>query len=142
MPRLVALALMLLALGCQRGGGDALPPPVYGTATCASCQNVIAAPRHAAQLQRADGTVLSFDAPVCLFRALHTENAPRVVRFHGEGDAWIAAADAWFASFPDDAAPHGGWAAFPSFAAAQDAVTQAGRGEILAFDQARDRLGQ
>jgi len=143
MPRLVLAALALVLPGCH-GGGDAVPPPAYGSATCASCQAVIATPRHAAQLVRADGTVLSFDAPVCLFRALHAEAAPpRAVRFHGDGEAWIAASDAWFASLPDTATPHGaGWVAFPSFAAAQDAVVQAGSGEILAFEQARDRLAQ
>lgn len=143
MPRLALLALALL-LGCSRGAGDALPAPAYGSAPCAGCQAVIAAPRHAAQLLRDDGTVLSFDEPVCLFRALRAEAAPpRAIRFHGEGDQWIDGGDAWFAALPGATTPHGdGWSAFSSFAAAQDAVTGAGSGEILAFAQARERLGQ
>ncbi len=143
MSRFAIVALALLLAGCSRGG-DANAPPVYGTTTCAACQSVIAAPRQAAQLVRADGTVLSFDEPACLFRALRAEStAPRAIRFHGEGDAWIAAGEAWFAALPGASTPHGtGWTAFPSFAAAQDAVAQAGSGEILAFDQARGRLGQ
>ena len=143
MSRLAPLLLALL-LGCTRTASDDIPPPAYGSATCATCQAVIAAPRHAAQLVRADGTVRSFDAPVCLFRALRTEAAaPRAIRFHGPGEQWIAANDAWFAALPSETTPHGsGWSAFPSFGAAQDAVAQAGSGEILAFDQARQRLGQ
>lgn len=144
MSRLLALPLVLLLVACTRAAPDTVPPPAYGSATCATCQRVIAAPRHAAQLVRADGSVLVFDAPVCLFRALRAEaTAPRLIRFHGPGDEWIAAPDAWFAALPAADTPHGtGWAAFPSFGAAQEAVTQAGSGEILAFAQARERLGQ
>lgn len=144
MTRTLGLVLALLVAGCSREATDTVPPPAYGSATCAACQAVIAAPRHAAQLVRADGTVLSFDEPVCLFRALRAERtAPRAVRFHGAGDAWIAAGDAWFAKLPGPGTPHDtGWTAFPSFGAAQDAVAQAGSGEILAYEQARERLGQ
>ncbi|MCW5954730.1 MAG: hypothetical protein KIT69_20950, partial [Propionibacteriaceae bacterium] len=68
---------------------------------------------------------------------------PRAIRFHGPDEAWIAADDAWFAALPGAETPHGaGWTAFASFGAAQDAVAQAGSGEILAFAQARERLGQ
>ncbi len=142
--RFTLVALALLVVGCSRPAGDDFAAPAYGSATCASCQAVIAAPRHAAQLRRGDGTVLSFDAPVCLFRALRAEPAaPRDIRFHGDGDTWIVADDAWFASLPGAATPHGaGWVAFPSFAAAQDAVARAGSGEILAFEQARERLAR
>lgn len=140
----LAIALTLLVAGCTRGG-EPLPEPDYGTATCATCDAVIAAPRHAAQMRRAGGAALSFDDPVCLFRALRAEpQAPSAVRFHGPGeDEWIDAAAAWFATVPGQTTPHGGnWAAYPSFAAAQDAVAQAGGGEILPYDQARQRVGQ
>lgn len=143
MPRLV-LALALLLAGCT-SGGDSLPEPAFGTATCAGCGAVIAAPRHAAQYQRADGTVQAFDDPGCLFRALRAEiQPPRAIRFHGAGDGeWIEASTAWFALVPGQTTPHGdNWAAYPSFAAAQDAVAQAGGGEILPFEQARLRVGQ
>jgi hypothetical protein len=143
MTRALVLVALLLA-GCTRGG-DALPAPDYGTAPCAGCAAVIAAPRHAAQYQRADGSLQSFDDPACLFRALRAEpQAARAIRFHGPGeDEWIAADDAWFAKVPGQTTPHGdGWAAVASFAAAQDAVAQAGSGEILPFDQARQRVGQ
>lgn len=140
---LLALALALLLAACERDA-PSLPEPDYAAATCAQCRERITAPRHAAQLQRADGTVLSFDAPVCLFRALSAETAaPRAIRFHGAGESWIAADEAWFAALPPGAdVPKEGWTAFPSFAAAQDAVAQAGSGEILPFAQVRERIGR
>lgn len=143
MSRSLAL-LFLLLVGCSRGG-EALPEPAWGSTTCTGCGAVIGAPRHAAQLQRADGTVQSFDDPGCLLRALAAaEERPRAIRFHGPGaNEWIDASTAWFAKLPGHPTPHGdGWSAFASFAAAQDAVAQAGSGEILPFDQARQRLGQ
>lgn len=143
MIRLVIVLALVLA-GCTRGG-DPLPEPAFGSATCVTCNAVIVAPRHAAQFQRADGMVLSFDDPACLFRALRAEvQAPGAIRFHGPADGeWIEASAAWFATVPGQTTPHGeNWAAYPSFAAAQDAVAQAGGGEILPFDQARQRVGQ
>ena len=143
MPRGLPTLLLLVLLGCQRGG-DALPAPAWGSATCTGCAAVIAGHRHAAQLQRADGAVQSFDDPACLFRVLAADGqTPRAIRFHGPGaDEWIEASAVWFAKVPGQTTPHGdGWAAFPSFAAAQDAVAAAGSGEILPFDQARQRIG-
>lgn len=143
MSRLV-IALALLVAGCTRGG-EPLPEPAWGSATCAGCSAVVGAPRHAAQWRLADGSVQVFDDPACLFRALRAApSAPSAVRFHGPGEGeWIDASAAWFAKLPNQPTPHGdGWAAFASFAAAQDAVAQAGGGEILPYDQARQRIGQ
>ncbi len=140
----LALVIALAFAACQRGA-EPLPPPDYGSAACATCQATITAPRFAAQLQRADGTVLAFDDPGCLFVALRSEAAaPRQVRFHDAGaDDWIDADAAWFARVPGQATPHAdGWVAYPSFAAAQDAVAVGGSGEILPFAQARDRIGR
>ncbi len=141
---ILTLALTLALAACQRGA-EPLPPPDYGAAACATCQATISAARFAAQLQRADGTVLSFDDPACLFVALRSEAAaPRQVRFHDAGaDGWIDGDAAWFARVPGQATPHAdGWIAYPSFAAAQDAVATGGSGEILPFAQARDRIGR
>ncbi len=138
------LALAIALAGCQPGA-EPLPTPDYGSAACATCQATITASRFAAQLQRADGTLLSFDDPACLFVALRSEAAaPRQVRFHDAGaDDWIDADAAWFARVPGQATPHtDGWVAYPSFAAAQDAVAAAGSGEILPFAQARERIGR
>ena len=139
-----AFLLALLLAGCSRGG-EPLTEPAWGTATCAQCRSAIGDRRHAAQMRLADGTTVAFDDPSCLFRALaSTTAAPPVIRFHGPGaEEWIEASAAWFAKVPGQPTPHGdGWAAYPSFAAAQDAVALAGGGEILPFDQARGRLGQ
>jgi hypothetical protein len=141
---ILTLALAIALAGCQRDAGP-LPTPDYGSAACATCQATITAPRFAAQLQRADGTVLSFDDPACLFVALRSEAAaPRHIRFHDAGaDGWIDADAAWFARVPGQATPHaGGWVAYASFAAAQDAVAAGGSGEILPFAQARERIGR
>jgi hypothetical protein len=136
------LALIALGGAACRGGGDDVSPPAYGTATCAACGAVIGDPAFAAQYRLADGAVKSFDDPGCLFDALRAEaHAPALIRFrdHG-GDAWLVAPDVWFARTPSTA-PHGsGWAVYPSFAAAQDAVAAAGSGEILSFAQARATL--
>jgi hypothetical protein len=86
--------------------------------------------------------VRSFDDPACLFDALRAEAAaPTAIRFRAhDGSGWLAGAGAWFARSPATAAHGSGWAAYPSFAAAQDAVASGGSGEILSFDQARNTL--
>lgn len=139
---LAVLCMAVLTAACQRTE-PAWTPPAYGTDKCAACGAVIAASRYAAQLQRADGAVLSFDDPVCLMRTQKGE-APGAVRFHDEReDGWSDGTRAWFARVPGQTSPKGeGWAAFSGFAAAQDAVAGAGSGEILPFDQARERLGR
>jgi len=135
----VAGALALAA--CQREGGD-LPAPAFGTATCAACGSVIDDPRFAAQYRLAEGTVKSFDDPACLFDALRSEaRAPDAVRFHTyTADSWVGPSEVWFARTPSTTAHGSGWAAYPSFAAAQEAVTAAGSGEIASFEQAKTRL--
>jgi hypothetical protein len=132
--------LALAALRCQPGADMA--PPAYGTAPCAACGAVIDDPRAAAQFRLSDGTVKSFDDPACLFEALRTEAAaPVLIRFRDSSrDAWLEAATAWFARTSASAQHGSGWAAYPSFAAAQDAVTSAGNGEILSFEQAKETV--
>jgi hypothetical protein len=140
--RLHVLALAVALSACQ-GGGD-MRDPAYGTATCAACGDVINAPRSAAQYRLPDaaGTVKSFDDPACLFDALRGEPAaPTVIRFRAYDDmGWLVAKDTWFARTPATLGHGSGWAAYPSFAAAQEAVTVAGSGEILSFEQAKGAL--
>ncbi len=144
--RLVSIILGcagLFAAACQQSA--TWKDPAIGTDTCDSCDAIIAAPRFAAQLQRADGSIVSFDDPACLLRALAASaEPPRAVRFHTErADGWVESSEAWFAQIPGQATPHGdGWLAFSSFASAQDAVAGAGGGEILPYDQLRQRLGR
>lgn len=141
--RMHLLALAIALSACQRGGGD-MRDPAYGSATCAACGGGINAARFAAQYRLPDavGTVKSFDDPACLFEALRSEpTAPTVIRFRAYDDTgWLAAADMWFARTPATAAHGSGWAAYPSFAAAQEAVTVAGSGEILSFEQAKSAV--
>lgn len=138
----VAVAYLLLALaGCQRGSSD-MPDPAYGSAKCAACGRLIDDPHFAAQYRLADGTVKSFDDPACLFDALRTDSAaPSAIRFRADdGSGWLAGPATWFARSPATATHGSGWAAYPSFAAAQDAVASGGSGEILSFDQAKITL--
>src|SRR5262249_28898684 len=133
--RLHVLALAVALAAC-RSGGD-MRDPTYGTQTCAACGGVINAARSAAQyrLPDAPATVKSFDDPACLFDTLRGEPAaPTAFRFRAYDDTgWLAAKDTWFARTPATAGQGSGWAAYPSFAAAQEAVTAAGSGEILSF---------
>lgn len=135
------LCIALIWLGCQGGGGD-MAAPVYGEAKCATCGSVIGEPRFAAQYRLADGTVKSFDDPACLFDALRSEGGkPVTVRFRDSTrDAWLDTS-AWFARSSASEGHGSGWAAYPSFAAAQDAVTSGGgHGEILSFEQAKETI--
>jgi hypothetical protein len=132
--------LLLTALACQGGGSD-IAPPAYGEAKCAACGSLIDQPHFSAQYRLGDGTVKSFDDPACLFEALHAEaSTPALIRFHDStSDAWLDTS-AWFARTSATARHGSGWAAYPSFAAAQDAVTSAGNGEILSFEQAKEAV--
>lgn len=138
----LCLALLALTLlGCRNQGAD-IAAPAYGEARCATCRGVITDAHFAAQYRLPDGSVQSFDDPACLFEALRGGGAaPNLIRFHDHGtDSWIDGPTAWFARTPATTAHGSGWAAYPSFAAAQDAVTAAGSGEILSFEQARATL--
>jgi hypothetical protein len=138
-----AIAIFVALSACQRGSSD-VAEPVYGSAKCDACGAVIDDARFAAQYRAADptGSIKSFDDPACLLEALRAEQvAPTATRFRSYDDTeWLTAAQAWFVRTPATAAHGSGWAAYPSFAAAQEAVTVAGSGEILSFEQAKDTL--
>jgi len=96
---LAALALMpLVTADCDRAPPDAPVAIVWDREACAHCRMAIGEPRYAAQLVTTDAQVASFDDVGCLFRYLD-ERKPTVHRlwFHGEGDAWVAAAEVAFA---------------------------------------------
>jgi copper chaperone NosL len=142
--RLVAaVAMVALAAGCDGGSTAAPSEPQYGTDTCARCRSTIKDPRFAAQYLLADGTAKLFDDPGCLVLSLKDETGAAAAIFvhDHDGERWLAAADASFAHTSRTETPRGyGWAAHASFGAAQDAVTKAGSGEILGWDQLRDRI--
>jgi hypothetical protein len=140
---LVAVALALLS-SC-RGEGPKVEPISYGEATCARCRSVINKAPFAAQSRYAGGQVKLFDDPGCLITSLGGEaEAPRHVFFHHHAaEKWIPGAEAWFAKTPQTRSPQKyDWAAFSDFAQAQDAVTSAGGGEILPFEQLKERLAK
>lgn len=141
----IAVTLLSLATGCEGGSSAAPSDPQYGVDTCARCQSPIKDPRFAAQYQLPDATVKLFDDPGCLVLALASEATPAAqIYFHDhDGDRWLAASDASLAHTPRTQSPRGyGWAAYASFGAAQEAVTSAGGGELLGWDQARDRIAR
>jgi hypothetical protein len=89
--------------------------------------------------------VKHFDDPVCLVQALEAEpEAPAIVYLHAyDTDQWLKATETWLARTSSIAAPRGqGWAAYASFGAAQEAVTTAGNGELLRFEDARKKIAQ
>jgi hypothetical protein len=137
---LACLAAMLAA-ACDRPAAD-LPAPNYGSEACDACNTVIRDPRFAAQYRSSAGVLKSFDDPACLFAALQTEpHAATAIRFHAyDGDGWISPADVWFARTTATASHGSGWAAYASFSAAQEAVTAAGSGELVSYDEAQGRV--
>ncbi len=141
---LVLLCLVSLApAACKRDAAVSTAPTVDG-AICAACNSPINDERFAGQYRLSDGTVKSFDDPTCLFRSLRAQyGEPLVIRFRDhESDRWLAADQTWFARTDATKSPRGaGWAAYASFAAAQDAVTSAGNGEILSYEQASKQIG-
>lgn len=133
--------LALWAAACERGPAS-LPEPQYGIDRCAHCARVIGDPRPSAQYRTAAGEVKSFDDPACLFEALRAESdPPSAIRFHAhDADQWLAPAQVWFARPATPPESGSGWVVYPSFAAAQDAVTSAGGGMLMSFDEAKVRL--
>jgi len=81
---------------------EALPdgpvPVVWNRTQCAECRMSVTDRAYAAQLQLADGRVLDFDDPGCLFRYERQESGPvHAVWFHHvQEERWLAAADVGF----------------------------------------------
>ncbi len=141
--RAAAAALLgaLLLAACR--GGEAPPAIAYGAQTCAECAQVIAERRFAAHFRTAGGETRAFDDPGCLLAALRKQdgNAQAVFFQDFAADGWIAADDVYLVRVPGvDTPRHHGWVAHADFSAAQDAVTNAGGGEVLRFSEAREKL--
>ena len=131
--------------GCQ---DPPRPKPVeiaYGTDICGTCDDVIKDRRFAAEYMMAGNIVKKFDDPGCLFRALRNEPDPPTVAYfqHVDKEQWINDKDVWLATTPRiHSTKNFDWAAFGSFAEAQDAVAGAGGGQILPFAQAKERIAR
>ncbi len=103
------IAVILVAGGAIVGGVALLlgrdaelpagPVPIaWDDQACDECHMSVSDPRHAAQLQTADGRVLDFDDPGCLMRFVDKHH-PRVhaIWFHAlRADRWLRAADVGF----------------------------------------------
>lgn len=136
--------LMLVALSACESGGGSIEDPQYGKEVCAECGSTLKEPSYAALAQAADGSRRVFDDPGCLFKSLRSgasEGAKLYFHQH-DGPRWLSGTDVTFASTPQTKSPQGyDWAAFASFGDAQTAVTSAGSGEILSFEQAKEGIG-
>jgi hypothetical protein len=140
----LALAGLLAILPACRPDAAAAPAAIeYGTDLCAECRNPIGDPRFAGQY-RLGAAVKRFDDPGCLVRALRTDGAAaNAVYLRGPGDVWIGASDAWLAHTPATRSPRGyGWVAYADFGSAQEAVTAAGAGELLSFEDALGKIAR
>jgi hypothetical protein len=141
---LSAVVATALLAACQREA-PTIEPIAYGEATCARCESVIRDPSFAAQSRYGGGAVKFFDDPGCLVQSLAGETEqPRHLFFHDHAaEKWLQSGEVWFASTAKTVSPQKyNWAAFSDFGAAQDAVGVAGGGEILQFEQLKQRLSK
>jgi hypothetical protein len=141
---ILLVAALLLLSACQ-GEAPKIEPIAYGTATCARCSSVISDPSFAAQSRYSGGRVKVFDDPGCLVKSLADESEQPNHMFFRDyaAEKWLQSGEVWFASTAKTVSPQKyGWAAFSDFAAAQDAVGIAGGGEILQFEQLKQRLSK
>lgn len=134
---LSVLFVLVVAAGCQPAALD--PQLELGVSTCHRCGSVIEQRAWAAADRRGDDVRL-YDDPGCLFATRRDEGLTQpdaVFQDHGGSGRWLPADAAWFAWTKAFESPQRhGWAAFPTFAAAQDAVTSAGSGRIVRFAEA------
>ena len=139
-PGLISLLMTIAA--CQ--GKDA-PQLTLGSSACHTCQSLIRHLQWAARDRGSSGEIRLYDDPGCLLSNLKSESSKGtavVFQDHDGGGAWIKAADVWLAK-TGEASPQGyGWAAYKSFAAAQDAVTAAGKGEIQRWSEVLANFSQ
>ncbi len=142
---LAAIVSLATIVGCE--STPPVPPTAidYGEDVCAECQGTIRDRRFAAEYTLPGEIVRKFDDPGCLVRGLRGEPVtPKAVHFQDfRTDRWLTAKEAWFAPAPKGETPRGyGWAVYGSFGDAQDAVTTGGGGQILPFDQAKERIAR
>jgi copper chaperone NosL len=108
---------------------DGPRPVVWDRQSCAECGMSVSDPRFACQLQTADGDVLDFDDPGCLFRHLSKESAPvRAIYFHAFGeDRWLARDEVGFVAVPNSPMGY------------DLAAVASGRADAIDFETARAR---
>jgi len=85
-------------IGRSEGLPDGPEPVVWNRTQCAECRMSVSDRAYAAQLQTADGRVLDFDDPGCLFRyELHDTGPVHAIWFHHvREERWLSAAETGF----------------------------------------------
>ncbi len=108
---LLVLALVVVAVGFMRFNQVSLPegavPVVWDREVCGHCKMHVGDPRFAAQLQTAEGDVVNFDDPGCLFDYLASHRgAIHALYFRDHlGDAWLSESEVGF--LPVEESPMG-----------------------------------
>ncbi len=95
--RWVVAVALLAVLGCERVEGPA--PVAWDRTRCDRCSMLISEPAFAAQLHAADGSVLHYDDPGCLFVALEARRDLGDVTLwlhHHDQDRWLEGASVGF----------------------------------------------
>lgn len=128
--------VLSLAAACDNGTFE--PALQLGVSKCHRCGSTIH-DRTWAAADRAGTEERLYDDPGCLLEVHRAGAGAGPVLFQDRNDTgrWISGDDVWLARSGAFASPRGShWAAFASFADAQDAVTAAGHGDILRFAEA------
>ena len=110
---LIVLALGAAVVAFVRFNQVTLPegavPVVWDREVCGHCKMHVGDPRFAAQLQTANGDVLNFDDPGCLFDYLASHDAPVYALYfrNHAADGWLAQSDAGFIAVEDSPMGYG-----------------------------------
>ena len=110
---LLVVALVAVSVAFVRFNRVVLPEGpadvVWDSEVCGHCKMHVGDPRFAAQLQAADGQVLNFDDPGCLFDYLASHETPiHALYFRNhEADGWLSEAEVGFITVEDSPMGYG-----------------------------------
>ena len=110
---LLAAAAVALVLAFVRLNEKSLPEGpvaiVWDGEVCGHCKMHVGDPRFAAQLQAADGAILNFDDPGCLFDylAAHDVDAHAVYFRNQAEDGWLTESETGFVQVDDSPMGYG-----------------------------------
>lgn len=110
---LLLVALVLLVVVFIRYNQVTLPegavPIVWDSEVCGHCKMHVGDPRFAAQLQTAEGGILNFDDPGCLFDYLQShEVSVHALYFRNhDADAWLTESEVGFLPVEDSPMGYG-----------------------------------
>lgn len=110
---LLIIALVAAAVAFVRFNEAPLPegpvPVVWDAEVCTNCKMHVGDPRFAAQLQTADGEILNFDDPGCLFDYLddHDPRAHALYFRDHRSNRWLSESEAGFVAVDDSPMGYG-----------------------------------